>query len=102
FATPSNGELIRRLRKVGVNMNQLEEEAPSAVVASSPFSGLTCVFTGEIQAMTRADAEKLVERLGGKASGSVSKKTNLVIAGPAAGSKLKKAQELGIEIIDEA
>jgi len=102
FATSSNMELLERLKNVGVNMKRLSEEAPAPRNTSSLFSGLTCVFTGEMEKMPRHDAEKLVEQLGGKCSGSVSKKTNLVIAGPSAGSKLKKAQELGIEIIDEA
>ncbi|MBI1784985.1 hypothetical protein HYR69_07560 [Candidatus Sumerlaeota bacterium] len=101
FANPENRKLIRRLREAGLNMTRLAEEAPAAKVEGSPFSGLTCVFTGEMESMERSDAEKLVEKLGGKATGSVSKKTHLVIAGPGAGSKLKKAQELGIEVIDE-
>jgi DNA ligase (NAD+) len=68
----------------------------------SSFAGKTCVLTGTLMTMTREDAEARVEALGGKATGSVSKKTDLLVAGESAGSKLKKAQELGIEVIDEA
>ncbi len=101
FANPANHKLIGRLREAGLNMTRLPEEAPPERSEASPFAGLTCVFTGELEKMDRAEAEKLVERLGGKATSSVSKKTNLVIAGPGAGSKLKKAQDLKIEVIDE-
>lgn len=66
------------------------------------FEGLTFVLTGTLPTMKRSDAKKLIEDFGGKVSGSVSKKTNYVVAGEDAGSKLIKAQELGIEIISEA
>ncbi len=102
FANDANRKLLGRLRASGVNMSRLAEEAPPEKVEGSPFSGLTCVFTGEMTAMKRGEAEKLVERLGGKATGSVSKKTHLVIAGESAGSKLDKARSLGVEVIDEA
>ena len=104
FEEPKNLKLLERLREAGVNMSRLPEEAPpsSETLAASPFAGKTCVLTGTLEAMTREEAEEKIVRLGGKASGSVSKKTDLVIAGPGAGSKLKKAEELGIEVIDEA
>jgi DNA ligase (NAD+) len=72
-----------------------------AVPASSPFAGKTVVFTGTLERRTREEAEELVKRLGGKTSGSVGKKTDLVVAGPGAGSKLEKAKQLGVAVIDE-
>ncbi len=86
-------------------INQLLEEVtvePEEVPAEqSPLAGKTVVFTGRLEHMTRDEAKDLVERLGGHAANSVSRKTDLVVAGPGAGSKLKKAQELGIRIISE-
>ena len=71
------------------------------VPAASPFAGKTVVFTGTLARRSREDAEELVRSLGGKTSGAVSKKTDLVVAGPSAGSKLDKARQLDIAVIDE-
>ena len=89
------GELVGKLLAAGV--------APQAVeaVADGPFTGKTFVFTGTLETMSRPDAEELVRKLGGKAAGSVSSKTDYVVAGPGAGSKLEKAQKLKVSILDE-
>lgn len=100
FHNEENLALIARLREAGVNMTRLPEETPPKI-EGSPFAGKTVVVTGSLERLDRKAAEALIERLGGKASGSVSRKTHLVVAGPGAGSKLEKARELGVETIDE-
>ncbi len=90
-------ELISRLREYGVNMTYSKKST-----SDDRFSGLTFVLTGTLPTMKRDEAKKLIESFGGKVSGSVSKKTSFVVAGEEAGSKLVKAQELGIEILSEA
>ena len=99
FAEESNREVIAQLRKEGVRW-----PAPVVVNAEeidSPFAGKTIVLTGSLSQLSRDDAKAQLDALGAKVAGSVSKKTDLVIAGEAAGSKLAKAQELGIAVIDE-
>ena len=95
FAAPQSQHLIAVLREAGVNM-----ESRSAPVGDK-LAGLTFVLTGELSACSRKEAGEKLEALGGKVSGSVSKKTGCVVAGEAAGSKLRKAQELGVPILDE-
>jgi DNA ligase (NAD+) len=97
----SNREVIRELtQEVGVHWPQLEVVNVEEI--DSPFAGKTVVLTGSLSQMNRDDAKERLVALGAKVSGSVSKKTDLLIAGEAAGSKLAKAQELGIPVIDEA
>ena len=95
FAAPQSQHLIAVLREAGVNM-----ESRSAPVGDK-LAGITFVLTGELSACSRKEAGEKLEALGGKVSGSVSKKTGCVVAGEAAGSKLRKAQELGVPILDE-
>ena len=96
---PRNQELVRRLKATGVNM---ESQAPEPSDQPRPLSGKTYVLTGTLTAMTREDATAALERLGAKVSGSVSKKTTAVVFGAEAGSKLEKAEKLGVERMDEA
>ena len=96
FGEPHNVDVVDRL----THQIQVENEAAAGNV-SSPVTGKTVVFTGALERMSRDEAKAMAERLGAKVAGSVSKKTDLVVAGPGAGSKLKQAAELGIEVIDE-
>ncbi len=96
FAEPHNETTLDELLK---QVTPLEMERPTMV--DSPVAGKTVVFTGTLVRMSRDEAKAMAERYGAKVAGSVSKKTDLVVAGPGAGSKLAKAQELGIEVIDE-
>ena len=89
------GELVGRLLEAGVQPQAAE------AVGDGPLKGKTFVFTGTLEVMDRPDAEALVRRLGGKAAGSVSSKTDYVVAGPGAGSKLEKAQRLKVAVLDE-
>lgn len=96
FHEPHNGEIFDDL---------IEEVRPAAFVSTAretEWSGKTIVFTGKLETMSRDEAKAQAERLGAKAAGSVSAKTDLVVAGPGAGSKLKKAAELGVRVVDEA
>ncbi len=98
FANPANVKILKKLEKGGVNFKRLKEEEPSG---EQPFAGKTFVFTGELKGYSRSEAEGIAKKLGAKASGSVSKLTSYVVAGEAAGSKLKKAKELGVEVLTE-
>lgn len=96
FAAPQSQHLIKMLKTAGVNMESQAEPVGDA------FAELTFVLTGELTRFTRKEAGERIQALGGKVSGSVSKKTSYVVAGEAAGSKLRKAQELDIPILDES
>ena len=98
FATEGSEILLRELTEAGVNLDYKGQ----TVVADAALSGLTVVLTGKLERLKRSEAKSKLESLGAKVTGSVSKKTNLVVAGVDAGSKLQKAQELGIEVRDEA
>lgn len=98
FATEGSKILLDELKEAGVNLDYKGQ----TVVADAALSGLTVVLTGKLERLTRSEAKNKLESLGAKVTGSVSKKTNLVVAGADAGSKLQKAQELGIEVRDEA
>ena len=98
FATEGSKILLDELKEAGVNLDHKGQ----TVVADAALSGLTVVLTGKLERLTRSEAKSKLESLGAKVTGSVSKKTNLVVAGADAGSKLQKAQELGIEVRDEA
>lgn len=95
FASPQSQHLIARLREAGVNM-EAEEQGND-----QRFAGMTFVLTGSLERFTRDEASKMIEDRGGKAASSVSKKTSYVVAGAAAGSKLRKAQELGVPVLTE-
>lgn len=98
FATEGSEILLRELTEAGVNLDYKGQ----TVVADAALSGLTVVLTGKLERLKRSEAKSKLESLGAKVTGSVSKKTNLVVAGVDAGSKLQKAQELGIEVRDES
>lgn len=98
LADPLNRELIEQLRAAGIHWAETER----VVDAPKPFAGKTFVLTGTLPTLTRDEAAERIEAAGGKVAGSVSKKTSYVVAGEEAGSKLTKAQELGVTIIDEA
>jgi DNA ligase (NAD+) len=97
FAQPRNRELIEQLRAAGLNFRQEVRRR-----TAGPLAGCTYVLTGTLPTLKRDEAKALLEAAGAKVAGSVSKKTTAVVAGEDAGSKLDKARELGVEVIDEA
>jgi len=100
FGEEANRRLVRRLVEAGVNAVALPEELPVAVESSSPFGGKTVVLTGTLPGITRAEAKARIESLGGRVAASVSRRTDLLVAGAAAGSKLERARVLGISILE--
>ena len=95
FDEPKNAELVKRLGAKGLKFEGMKK------VRGTTLAGKTFVLTGTLQRRTRDEAKKLIEDAGGRVSGSVSKKTDFVVAGTDAGSKLDKARELGVSVIDE-
>jgi nicotinamide riboside kinase len=100
FEQPHNREVVARLRAVGITW--AEHDGRAASVAALPLAGQTLVLTGTLPTLSRDEAKALIEAAGGKVAGSVSKKTTHVVAGAEAGSKLDKARQLGLSILDEA
>lgn len=101
WAKPENGALVDEMQRLGVSPAEDTSARERAANRSETFADRTFVLTGELESMDRAKAKDEIERRGGKVTGSVSKKTNVVVAGESAGSKLDKARELGIEVWDE-
>jgi DNA ligase (NAD+) len=98
FAQPSNKIILKKLNAVGPwETSQIDAEAE----VEQTLSGLTFVITGTLSSMKRSEAKALIERYGGKVTGSVSKSTNYLVAGESPGSKLDKANSLGVEVLDE-
>ena len=97
FADPASARLVDALLSAGV-----QPQSPVKIASGGAFEGMTVVVTGTLERFSRAEAEEAIRQQGGKAAGSVSKKTNLVVYGESAGSKLEKARALGVETIDEA
>jgi len=106
FATPANQQLLEQLKAVGFSLEaSVAEQAGAAAGASGTgahLAGLTFVLTGTLPSLSRSQAQQLIEAAGGKVSSSVSKKTSYLIAGSEAGSKLAKAESLGVAVLDEA
>lgn len=98
FQSKAGRDVVKRLKSAGLTMTQPKRK----VAKDSPLSGKTVVVTGTLTSMGRKEAQDLIKQLGGTAAGSVSKKTDLVVAGESAGSKLDKAKELGVRVVDEA
>lgn len=101
FVSEAGGKVLARIRELGIKPEN-DLPAATAVAAAGPFAGKTVVLTGTLPTLSREQATAMIEAAGGKTSGSVSKKTDFVLAGAEAGSKLTKAQELGVRILDEA
>ena len=101
FAQPDNQEIVRRWAASGVRMHD-SDEGGSASTHAATLEGLTIVVSGSVEGYTRDSAKEAITDRGGQATSSVSKKTSLVVAGPGAGSKVAKAEELGVPILDQS
>ena len=101
FADDAHKDLVARLKDPDVGLRFPAEEPPPVIADDAPFVGKLVVVTGTLVQLSRKEAKEAILAAGGKSPGSVSKKTDLLVAGPGAGSKLAKAQELGVEVIDE-
>jgi DNA ligase (NAD+) len=101
FASPVGSATLKRIRELHIQPRAIAKPATASAQAS-PFAGKTCVLTGTLSAMSRDEAGALIRQAGGSVSGSVSKKTDFVVAGESAGSKLDKAKELGVKVLSEA
>ena len=102
FAEPHNREVVAQLRAVGLHWEESSQAHNSTNAAALPLAGKTVVLTGTLPTLSREHAKAMLEAAGAKVAGSVSKKTHYVVAGSEAGSKLDKAQELGVAVLDEA
>jgi DNA ligase (NAD+) len=102
FASPVGRTALKRIHELKINPETVAAPASAVGAQSGPFAGKTCVLTGTLSSMSRDEAGELIRQAGGTVSGSVSKKTDFVIAGESAGSKLDKAKELGVRVLDEA
>jgi len=102
FSDPSTADSLRELVDAGIVPERPAVPPPGAADAGGPLAGKTVVVTGTLDGFGRQEAEEAIRAAGGKPAGSVSRKTDYVVAGESAGSKLAKAQELGVPILDEA
>ena len=102
FAEPHNREVVAQLRAVGLHWEESSQAHNSTNAAALPLADKTVVLTGTLPTLSREHAKAMLEAAGAKVAGSVSKKTHYVVAGSEAGSKLDKAQELGVAVLDEA
>lgn len=102
FRKDDNRRLVRELKELGVNVDRTPEEEPVTVADDSPIAGKVFVLTGTLPTLSRTEASNLIKQAGGKTSSSVSSNTDFVIAGASAGSKLEKAEALGISVLDES
>ena len=107
FASPAGNKVLARVRELGITpergalLRVSSDDATGGAMLRAPFAGKTFVLTGTLPTLSREEATAKIEAAGGKVSGSVSKKTNFVLAGEEAGSKLEKANELGVKVITE-